>query len=282
MSGRSGIVAGLRAFVLAGLSVGLSPPGALGQDEAGSDLGELAQALQNPVSDLISVPFQNNLDYDIGANERARNTLNIQPVLPMKLNDSWNVVTRVIAPIIYQPTVSATTGGTSGLGDINPSFFFTPASPGKVIWAVGPSFLLPTATQTAIGTGKWSMGPAAVLFASPRPFTLGVLANNLWSFAGSDSRTPVNQLLIQYFINLNLPEAWYLTSAPIITANAEASDGNEWLVPFGAGVGKVFLLGPVPLNGQVSGYWNAVVPDDPSPSWQLRLQLAFLFPKTKS
>jgi hypothetical protein len=249
---------------------------------ASSDVGELAKATQNPVADLVSLPLQNNLDYDIGPFSRARNTLNIQPVIPHPLTSEWNIVARIIAPIVYQPDVSQVGGGTSGLGDINPTFFVAPSHPGQLIWGVGPTFLLPTATQQAVGTGKWSVGPAAVLLVQPHPWTIGVLAQNVWSFAGEDDRDDVNQFLLQYFVNYNLPEGWYLTSQPILTANWKQPSGEEWVVPFGGGLGKIFKLGPQALNGQVSAYWNAVIPDEtPSASWQLRLQLAFLFPKGK-
>jgi hypothetical protein len=274
-------------LILSGLGPGASladqsqPPEVSKSPDEGSksqDLEELAKATQNPVADLISVPLQNNLDYEIGPFDRARNTLNIQPVLPLKVTDNWNVVARIITPIIYQPDTTQATDGTSGLGDINPTFFVAPSHPGAVIWGVGPTFLLPTATQQALGTGKWSVGPAAVVLVQPKPWTIGALANNVWSFAGEDDRSDVNQFLLQYFVNLNLPGAWYLTSSPILTANWEAASGDEWIVPFGAGVGKIFLLGKQALNGQVSAYWNAVTPDTDSPSWQLRIQLAFLFP----
>jgi hypothetical protein len=245
-----------------------------------SDMGDLAKATQNPVADLISLPLQNNLDYDIGPFSRARYTLNIQPVIPQPLTADWNVVARIIIPVVYQPDVSQATDGTSGLGDFNPTFFFAPSKPGQLIWGLGPTFLLPTATQQALGSGKLGVGPAGVALAQPHPWSIGVLAQNIWSFAGEDARDDENQFLLQYFINYNLPQAWYLTSAPILTANWKASSGNEWIVPFGAGIGKIFRLGSQAMNGQVAAYWNAVTPDDgPSPSWQLRIQLAFLFPK---
>jgi hypothetical protein len=258
----------------------MSYPG--GDQPAPSDVGELARTTQNPVADLVSLPLQNNLDYDIGPFSRARNTLNIQPVIPHPLTSEWNLIARIIAPIVYQPDATQVAGGTSGLGDINPTFFLSRARPGQLIWGAGPTFLLPTATQQAVGTGKWSVGPAAVALVQPELWTIGVLAQNVWSFAGEDDREDVNQLLLQYFVNYNLSGGWYLTSQPILTANWKQPSGEEWVVPFGGGLGKIFKLGPQALNGQVSAYWNAVTPDDqPSASWQLRLQLAFLFPESK-
>jgi hypothetical protein len=254
------------------------PVGAEHPEEKGSDLSGLAKQLQNPVSNLISVPFQDNLNYGIGPFDRVSNTLNIQPVVPLHATDEWNVITRIIVPIVYQPNIHQPTDGISGLGDINPSLFLAPAHPGALIWGVGPAFLLPTATQTQLGTGKWSIGPTAVVLVQPHPWTIGALANNVWSFAGESGRSSVNQFYGQYFVNYNLPEGWYLTSSPVITANWKATSGNVWTVPVGGGVGKVFRLASQSLNGQVTAFWNAVTPDDGA-SWQMRLQLAFLFPE---
>jgi hypothetical protein len=247
--------------------------------EGDKDEGDLAKATQNPVADLISVPFQNNTSYNIGVNERASNTLNIQPVIPVHLSDSVLLISRIILPVIYQPDLSSTGGGTSGFGDTNPTFFFSPAKPGKLIWGVGPALILPTATQRSVGTGKWSAGPAAVALIQPGHWTIGVLASQVWSFAGPSDRSTVSLMTVQYFVNYNLAHAWYLSSSPILTFNWEAPSSEEWLVPFGGGIGKIFKLGKLPLNGSVQAYYN--VRSDESTTlarWQARLQLAFLFP----
>lgn len=255
---------------------GAAPGQAEPQGEAGGSEA-LAKKTQNPVSDLISVPFQENLTYDIGPFDRTQSVLNIQPVIPIKLGENWSLVTRTIAPIVYQPDLGAQTGGVSGLGDINPTLLLAPAKPGAVIWGIGPSVQLPTASQRALGTGKWCVGPAAVVLIQPGPFTLGAIAWNLWSFAGPSDREGVNQLTAQYFINLNFKSGWYLGTSPVITANWKAPAGQKWLVPVGLSLGKIFKLGKLPLNGQVGGYDDVVAPD-PGPGWQLRLQLALLFP----
>ena len=110
------------------------------------------------------------------------------------------------------------------------------------------------------------------------PWVVGVLANNLWSYAGDDDREDVNQFLFQYFINYNLPQGWYISSAPIIIANWKADSGNQWTVPFGGGVGKIFRIGKQPVNAQAQAFYNVEKPDN-APDWTLRLQLQFLFPK---
>ena len=168
---------------------------------AATNSDALRKAAQNPVASLISVPFQNNNNFNIGPHERTQDVLNIQPVIPIKLSNKWNLITRTILPIVWQPYPSASTGGEYGLGDLNPSFFLSPGKPGKLIWGVGPALVIPTATNTILGQGKFSIGPSIVLLTQPGHWTLGVLANNVWSVAGDGSRPAVNQFLLQYFIN---------------------------------------------------------------------------------
>ncbi len=245
---------------------------------ASTTTSDLQKAVQNPVASLISVPIQNNSNFGVGAFDRTQDVLNIQPVIPAKISKNWMLITRIIQPIIWQPYPDQPTGGEYGFGDMNPTFFLSPAKPGKLIWGVGPAFAIPTATNQILGQGKFSMGPSVVALLQPGKWTLGALVNNVWSIAGSGSRPDVNQMLLQYFVNYNLNKGWYLTISPILTANWNASSGNVWTVPFGGGVGRVMKLGFQPVNISAAFYGNAVYPSGTSP-WGMRLQIAFLFPK---
>ena len=260
------------------------PPGssqqAPGHDEAppANTTESLQKATQNPVANLISVPVQNNSNFGIGPYDRTQDVLNIQPVIPVKLNEKWNLITRIIQPIVWQPYPSANTGGEYGLGDMNPTFFLSPGNPGKVIWGAGPAFVIPTATNDILGQGKFSIGPSFVALAQPGHWTVGALVNNVFSVAGSSHRPYVNQMLLQYFINYNMKKGWYITVQPILTADWRASSGNIWTVPFGGGVGRIMKLGFQPVNITGQFYGNALYPSGAS-SWSMRLQIAFLFPK---
>jgi hypothetical protein len=246
---------------------------------AATNADALRKAAQNPIASLISVPVQNNNNFGIGPDGRVQDILNIQPVIPARLSDKWNLITRVITPIVYQPTVSQPINqGAYGFGDLNPSFFLVPAKTSRVIWGVGPTVVLPTATNPVLGQGKWSIGPSLVVLAQPGKWTLGVLVSNVFSFAGQSSRPAVNQMLFQYFINYNLQHGWYITWQPTLTANWEATNGGRWVVPFGGGLGRIMKLGFQPVNLTMQFYGNAVHPPGASP-WGMRLQIAFLFPK---
>jgi hypothetical protein len=246
--------------------------GAGGQSEEA-----LAKAVQNPVANLISVPFQNNFNFGIGPREVTQWVLNVQPVIPISLSEDWNLITRTIMPIINQPSPAPGVPSAFGLGDINPTLFLSPAKSGKLIWGVGPTLTFPTATDSLLGSGKYSAGPAAVALTIHGHWVIGALANQQWSYAGWGDND-VNAMLIQPFVNYNLPHGWYLTTAPIITANWEADGGDRWTVPVGGGVGKIQRFGKLPLNLQLSAFYNVEKPDFGA-DWQLRFQVQFLFPK---
>ena len=247
----------------------------------------LRNAAQNPVASLISVPIQENFNFNVGPADRTQNVLNIQPVIPLSVSKNWNLIVRWITPVIYQPVPvpqesgpTLQTTGVYGLGDMNPSFFLVPKK-SKIIWGVGPTLVLPTATNTRfLGQGKFSIGPSVVVLVQPPHWTIGFLTNNIWSVAGHSNldKPPVNQFLLQWFANYNMKKGWYLTTAPIITANWRATDGNRWTVPFGGGVGRIMKLGFQPVNITAQFYGNAVYPRGSSP-WTLRMQFVLLFPK---
>lgn len=259
-------------FVL--ILINTTTPG-FGQETSDTDL---AKKTQNPLSDLISVPFQNNFNFGVGPGDDLQYVLNIQPVYPMRLTDNWNLINRVIAPIIYQPELAPGIGKEFGLGDIVYQGFFSPAKAGKMIWGARPVISFPTATDEVLGTEKWSLGPTAVALTVKGPWVIGALAYNLWSVDGDDDREDVNFLLFQYFINYNFPNGTYLTSAPIITADWEADSDDRWTIPLGLGVGKVFRVGKQPINCSAAAYYNIEHPDN-GPEWQLRIQIQLLFPK---
>ncbi len=250
--------------------------------EQGSD--DLAAKAQNPVGAMYSLPFKFNFDY--GAENGEASFLNIQPVLPQTIGE-WNLIHRIILPLIDTP--GAVTGtpaipnpipgdGATGLGDINYSVYLSPAEPGKVIWGIGPSLMMDTATDDQLGSGKWSLGPTAVVLVQPKPWTLGLLGRQLWSFSGDSDRKSVSQMLLEPFINYNLEGGWYLISDMIITANWEANSSNQWTVPLGGGFGKMFEIGSQKMNTKLEAYYNVEKPDG-APDWSLYWTLQFLFPR---
>jgi hypothetical protein len=249
---------------------GIIEPGEIPQEE-------LAKAAQNPVASMISLPFQNNTNFGVGPDDKVQNVLNIQPVWPFALTDDINLITRTIVPIVSQPGIRPGEDRTTGLGNINFTAFFSPADSGKVIWGVGPAAVFPTNTDDALGLDKWSLGPSAVFLTMPGNWVMGVLVSNVWSYAGSDDQD-VKFFFSQPFVNYNMPKGWYLVSSPIITANWKANSGQKWTVPVGGGFGKIFRIGPQPMNASIQGFYHAEKPDVLD-DWSMRVQLQFMFPK---
>ncbi len=195
------------------------------------------------------------------------------------MNDDWNLITRWVSPIVYQPRPEPDVGSEFGVGNLQPEFYLSPAHPGELIGGVGPTVYLPTATDKTLGVNAWGVGPSVVVLTIPRPWLIGVLVNNVWAWRDGQK---VDQMTIQYFINYNLPQGWYLCSQPIITSNWRALAHDKWVVPFGGGIGRVFKVeGLPPINAQVEAFYNVVLPTVgplTGPTWSLRFQLSLLFP----
>jgi hypothetical protein len=241
------------------------------------DVRDLAKKSQNPIANIISLPIQNNTSFGVGPNEATNNTLNIQPVLPVTIG-GLNLINRFILPVQWQGEVVDGIGSQSGLGDLTYEGFFSPAKASKVTWGLGPALIIPTATDDRLGSGKWSAGPAFVVLTSPGSWVIGGIIQNTWSFAGDDDRSDVNFFFSQVFVNYNLNKGWYLSSAPIITANWEAESGDQWTVPLGGGAGKLHHIGKLPVDFQVQAFYNVVKPEFGA-DWSLRVQAKALFLK---
>src|SRR5450432_2966082 len=188
---------------------------------------EIAKQAQNPIANLISVPFENDFNPQTGINKQDSYVLQMKPVVPFKLSDEWTLITRTIIPVIQAPDLAPGVDGTTGVGDVQLSLFLSPAKAGPVIWGAGPVVSFPTASQEILGTKKVSVGPTVVVLRIQGHWLFGVLVQNLFSVAGPTARPDVNQMLMQPFANYNLRHGWYLTSSPVITANWEVNPNQR-------------------------------------------------------
>jgi hypothetical protein len=242
---------------------------------AANEAAELAKKLANPIANLISVPFQNNTFYGMGSYNGTQNIMNFQPVIPVKLNENWNVITRVIVPIVTQYNLTGENTSQSGLSDITASAFFSPShTHNGLTWGVGPAFLIPTATDSYIGTGKFGIGPTAVVLKQANGFTYGALVNQIWSIAGQSDRSNVSQLFAQPFFIYNWKSGAGIGLVGSITQNWETQKNTTSIaVPF-TGITKFgkqiiqLAVGPqIPVSGT------------PLADFGWRAQLTLIFPK---
>ncbi|HKR15491.1 MAG TPA: hypothetical protein VJT15_25715 [Pyrinomonadaceae bacterium] len=264
-------------FVVVGPTASQVADNGAAQNQAGSetDAHELAKKLSNPVSSLISFPFQSNFDFGMGTGSGWRYQMNIQPVVPLRLNSKWNLISRTILPVIHQHNV-ANTGTQSGLGDITQSFFFSPAENKGFIWAAGPALLIPTATNDVLGTEKFGIGPTFLILKQNKGWTSGVLTNHIWSVAGDDDRASVNSTFLQPFLAYNTRDAW------TYTVNTESSydwTANHWSVPINFTVSKLVKFGrhPVSFGGGIRCW--ATSPAGGPENCGLRMIVTPLFPR---
>jgi len=240
---------------------------------------ELAKKLANPVSDLVSVPFQFNWEQNVGPNEQTRFILNVQPVMPFALNQDWNLIARVIMPLVSQPPLFDGGAPAFGVSDIFASFFLSPSG-GGLTWGVGPAISLPSTTIPTLGTEKWSAGPTAVVLKQTRKMTYGALWNQVWSFSGNTERADVNQMFLQPFFSYQATRTLTVTLQSESTANWKVDEGR-WTVPINVIFSKLSSFGVFPASYQV-GFGGFAVHPDVGPSWKIRAAIVILLPRART
>jgi hypothetical protein len=251
---------------------------------------EIAKASQNPITMIYSLPIQNNTYFDLGNTDEIKNIANFQPVVPMDLSENWDIVWRMIMPIVSTPGIpeklnndgeaTSFSNATTALGDITLSAFLAPKKTGKFIWGAGGVLYMPTATDDVLKTKQWGLGASFVGLTMQGKWTYGALIMNVWSLGvdkPGDKR--IDFLQLQPFVNYNLNDGWFLTSVPIITAMWDQNSDNRWSIPLGGGVGKGFKIGKVPVSATAQAYYNIVTPDIAGEKWQMRLQAQIFFPR---
>jgi len=249
--------------------------GESGVDDEKVKAAELAKATQNPVANLISVPLQNNFDWGGGSNNDGfQYKLTVQPVVPVSLNEDWNVISRTILPYVYQKDVIGKSSQ-SGLADTSQSFFFSPAKPTRRwIWGAGPALQIPTATDDRLGEEKWGAGPTVVALRQQGPWTYGLLFSHIWSFAGEAGRAEVSRTFLEPFVSFTTKT---FTSFGANTESSYDWKDSQWTVPINVFAQQLLKVGRQPISVQVGGRYYAEGPSG-APEWGLRFQLTLLFP----
>ena len=242
----------------------------------------IAKATQNPIAAMISAPFQYNYDQNIGPQRTGtKNYINVQPVIPISISEDWNLISRTIVPLVTQSNVVAGSGTQSGIGDITQSLFFSPKKPteGGLIWGVGPVFLLPTASNDLLGGEKWGLGPTAVLLKQESGWTYGMLANHIWSVAGTSNRSDISSTFLQPFLSYTTKSYMTFGVNTESTYNWKTNNSTPWSVPINLSVTQLLKVGQQRLTLQAGARYWADSPDAGAHGWGARFAVTFLFPK---
>jgi hypothetical protein len=252
---------------------------------------EIAIASQNPITLIYSLPIQNNTYFGLGDTDEVKNIANFQPVIPMDITKDWDIVWRMIMPVVTTPgtptsfnhdgEVTSFTNSTTALGDTTLSAFLAPKESGKFIWGAGAIAYIPTATDDALETKQWGLGPSFIGLRIDGNWTYGALIMNVWSFGVNDSvgGKKIDFMQLQPFVNYNMGDGWFLTTVPFITAKWEEDSEDIWTVPLGGGFGKGFKIGRVPVSATAQAYYSVIKPETMGEDWQLRLQAQIFFPR---
>jgi len=243
---------------------------------SGDSEAELAKKIQNPVANLVSVPFQNNWDFGIGTEDAMQYTLNVQPVIPFSITEEYNLITRTIMPVVYAESPVPNGDSHTGLSDIIQSFFFSPKdSVGGWILGGGPVFLYPSATEVELGSGKWGTGPTIVALRQEDGWTYGFLGNQINSIFGQESREQVSKSFLQPFVSYTTKT---YTTFGVNTESTYDWKNDQWTVPVNVFVSQLVKVCELPISllGGIREYSEA---PDGGPNWGLRFQVQLLFPK---
>jgi hypothetical protein len=267
------LATGLSAFAQGNSGATPATPG------AEHDVTALAKETQNPVGDVITIPFQFNFNSGGRLDDDTIFNLNIQPVIPVHLSQSVSMITRTIIPVSSFPAPSGTRS--SGLGDIQEQLFFTPAKSRELIWGIGPEFSFPTATAQAAKTGTWAAGAAIVAAATPGPWVIGALVSQLSPLSDSGGPPRTNVFSVQYFINYNFGRGWAVGTSPAITVDWDATGDDRWTVPIGMAVSRTVVFNRQPMTLGVQ-YYHTVERPASAPSTTLKFALNLIFPSHSS
>ena len=249
-------------------------------DASKADEDDIARESENPIGNLTILPFENYINFQVGPNKGTQDILEFEPVVPFHLNADWNIVARAVIPVVWNPDLSPFPSVPQAFAPVDFSTFLTPShSTNGWLWGVGPIAQLPTSTSPTVGSSVWGLGPTAVLVHTGDKIVAGMLANQVWSLGGVEQGPGgrrYSSMLLEPFFNYNFGQGWFVSSAPLITADWDRA-GRKWTVPVGLEGGRIIKLGgKLPVKLWAGAYYNLIAPEYGA-RWTLKSSVAVIF-----
>ena len=249
---------------------------------------EISRQLENPLSTLWSLTLQENytvLEGDALNRSEWKNTLFFQPAFPI----SWGAnrdkvfIARPVFPHVSSPDFANPTGNDdfkreSGFGDMQLLALAGPNTLSGLVWGVGATFKFPTASEDALGQGKYQAGPAIMILNIGEKWTSGAVLQHWWSFAGDSDRASTSQTDFQYIFRRSIPGGWSIGLGPTVTIDWKADSGERLTFPIGLGITKTVKWGGIPIKMRLEPQYSVVKPDDLAATWNIRLQFTPVIP----
>jgi hypothetical protein len=275
------VVCRLCGFVVLWMSFALLPSHnrAVAQSAGEETDTDYERESENPVTRFYTLPLRYKSSFEDGFYNATTNNLELSnAVLPIPLDDDWFIIARTKGAFVSQAPKQRGNNWEDGLNDAQTTLFLSPARATRFFWGAGPVILLPTATNSTTGMSRWGSGPSiALVWQDYVPWTVGIIANNVWSFGGPPSGSSTNSLLLNPIVSYRFGDGWSLSTSPNITANWASKNDKRWTVPVGGGIGKAFKIGAQPMTLKFETYYNVVRAGDNASVWGTQLTLSFLF-----
>lgn len=252
----------------------IQPTFAQDDDISTMSLEEVSRRMENPLSNLWSLTFQENIYINQGSminGSDFSNVLFFQPFMPFPVGKDRILILRPVFPLVTQPLGNSYK---TGIGDIQLITAFGPDRKNGTVWGVGATFKFPTATDPILGQGKWQAGPSAMIVFIGKPWTLGLVLQHWWSYAGDPERGEISQTDLQYIARRSFPGAWSVGMGPNISINWQAEPGNKLTLPIGIGITKTLRWGKVPLKMRIEPQYSIISPKDYGTQWNVRIQIS--------
>jgi hypothetical protein len=236
---------------------------------------DIAKKLANPISNVVTVPFEWNYDRGTGTNQSGSDqTLLFQPVIPFDAGGGDTIIARPIVTAERLNNVNGYTG--AGLSNIQLETFYVPYSSSSWFWGIGPYLSSPAGSSGQFGSRQTGVGVNAVIVNQIGAWTYGVMAFQSWSMGGTATSGTANNFYAQPFIAYVTPDAWTFSLNTQSNYNYDVRRASN---PVNFDISKLLQIDKLPIQFTIGPRYNvSSIPGWPQ-GWGARAVITFVFLK---